>query len=173
MRRIFLPFVAGLAALCFTMGGSMQVSAEPLAAPTGPVILTITGAITNANDDGAAKFDRDMLEKLGSVTVKTKTPWYDGEMTFEGVSLENLMKDVGATGHAVQVQALNDYSTEIPIDDFAKYHTILALKRNGSYMPIRDKGPLFVVYPYDSNPDLKSQTYYSRSAWQVVRIIVK
>ena len=68
---------------------------------------------------------------------------------------------------------MNDYTTEIQMEDFTKHHAILALKRNGEYMPVRDKGPLFVVYPYDSDPELKSQTYYSRSAWQVARLVVK
>ncbi|MCC2664519.1 MAG: oxidoreductase, partial [Geminicoccaceae bacterium] len=45
------------------------------------------------------------------------------------------------------------------------YPVILALKRDGAYMPVRDKGPLFIVYPYDSSPELKHQNYYSRSAW--------
>jgi hypothetical protein len=40
-------------------------------------------------------------------------------------------------------------------------------------MTVRDKGPLFIIYPYDSNPDLKAQKYYSRSVWQIARIEVK
>ena len=47
------------------------------------------------------------------------------------------------------------------------------LKRDGEYMTSRDKGPLFIVYPYDSNPDLKNQKFYSRSVWQVAKIEVK
>ena len=43
---------------------------------------------------------------------------------------------------------------------------------DGAYMPVRDKGPLFIVYPYDSDPALKHQVYYSRSAWQVARMVV-
>ena len=43
---------------------------------------------------------------------------------------------------------------------------ILALKRDGEYMTVR-AGPIFIVYPFDSNPDLKVQKYYSRSVWQV------
>jgi hypothetical protein len=39
-------------------------------------------------------------------------------------------------------------------------------------MPVRDKGPLFIVYPYDSDTRLQSQTYYSRSAWQVCKLLV-
>jgi hypothetical protein len=50
---------------------------------------------------------------------------------------------------------------------------ILALKRDGEYMPVRDKGPLFIIYPYDNAPELRSQQFYSRSVWQVSRLVVK
>ena len=83
------------------------------------------------------------------------------------------MQSVGATGERLVAIALNDYSSELPIEDFAKYNVVLALKRDGEYMPVRDKGPLFIVYPFDSNPDLKAQKYYSRSVWQVARIEIK
>ena len=59
------------------------------------------------------------------------------------------------------------------VGDFARHNVLLALKRNGLYMPIRDKGPLFIVYPYDSDPQLRHQRFYSRSAWQLVRIVVR
>ncbi len=148
-------------------------SAAPLEQPSDKPILTITGQITNTNVNGSAIFDRAMLEKIGMVKVQTKTPWYDSVMTFEGVPLDKLMAEVGATGHTVKARALNDYTTDIPIEDFAKYHVILALKRNGEYMPVKDKGPLFVIYPYDSDPELQSQTYYSRSAWQVAKMKIE
>ena len=83
------------------------------------------------------------------------------------------MESVGATGDKVVAYALNDYSTELPMSDFAQYNVLLALKRNGEYMPVRDKGPLFIVYPYDSNPELRHQRFYSRSAWQVARLVVR
>jgi hypothetical protein len=40
-------------------------------------------------------------------------------------------------------------------------------------MPVRDKGPLFIIYPFDSKPELKSQTFYGRAVWQVAKIVVK
>ena len=40
-------------------------------------------------------------------------------------------------------------------------------------MPVREKGPLFIVYPYDSAPEIRHQKYYSRSAWQVARMVVQ
>ncbi|WP_425488212.1 molybdopterin-dependent oxidoreductase [Microvirga mediterraneensis] len=147
--------------------------AASLPAPKERPILTISGKIDVTNKDNTAQFDRTMLESMGLVTIETTSPWYEGKVKFEGVLLDKLMKLVGAKGERVSVIALNDYATEIPIADFAKYNVILAIKRDGEYMPVRDKGPLFIVYPYDSNPELKSQTYYARSAWQVAKIEVK
>lgn len=147
--------------------------AGSLASPTEKPILTIAGKISVTNKNDTAQFDRPMLEKLGMDTIETTTPWDEGKVKFEGVRMDKLMQEVGASGQRVNVIALNDYATEIPMQDFAKYKVILALKRNGEYMPIRDKGPLFVIYPFDSDPDLQTQTYFARAAWQVARIDVK
>jgi hypothetical protein len=162
--------VGALAVLAAFMGAAYAAS---LAMPAEKPILTISGKIAVTNKDNTAQFDRAMLESMGLVTVETTTPWHEGKVKFEGVPLDKLMKQVGASGQRVVVVALNDYATEIPIDDFAKFNVILAIKRNGEYMSVRDKGPLFVIYPYDSSPDLKNQTYYARSAWQVAKIEVR
>jgi hypothetical protein len=162
-----------LGALVALLGIMSVAHAASLESPKERPILTIAGKIGVTNKDQTAQFDRAMLESLGLVTIETTTPWYEGKVKFEGISLDKLMKLVEAKGERVSVIALNDYATEIPMADFGKYNVILALKRDGEYMPVRDKGPLFIVYPYDSNPELKSQTYFARSAWQVARIEVK
>ncbi|MGO4571010.1 molybdopterin-dependent oxidoreductase [Microvirga sp. 2TAF3] len=163
----------GAFVVLFGLVSASVAHADPLPVPTEKPILTISGKISTTNKDGEAQFDRPMLEALGLVTVETTTPWYTGPVKFEGVLLDKLMKLVGASGERVGVVALNDYSSEIPMEDFAKYNVILALKRNGEYMPVKDKGPLFVIYPFDSNPTLKSQTFYGRAVWQVAKIVVK
>lgn len=150
-----------------------QALAGTIAPAQGKVILKISGRIANTNGDGTAEFDVAMLEALGMESFSTMTPWYAERVTFEGVPMTRLLAFVGATGTSVTVSALNDYATDIPIEDFKKYRVILALKRDGAYMPVKDKGPLFIVYPYDSDPELKHQRFYSRSAWQVARIVVK
>ena len=149
------------------------VWAGEFARPAGKVLLTLSGNIENTNEAGKAVFDIASLEKLGMVSFQTTSPWYDGRTTFTGIPLQKLMDYVGAKGSVVKVTALNDYTTEIPLNDFKKYNVILALKVNGEYMRIRDKGPLFVVYPYDSIPELNNQIYYSRSAWQVSRMTIE
>jgi hypothetical protein len=162
-----------MGALVASFGIMNPAWADPLPAPTEKPILSISGKISVTNKNETAQFDRPMLEKLGMETVETGTPWDEGKVRFEGVRLDKLMQQVGASGQRVTVVALNDYATEIPIEDFAKYKVILAVKRNGEYMPVRDKGPLFIIYPFDSNPDLQTQTYYDRAAWQVAKIDVK
>jgi hypothetical protein len=147
--------------------------ADALPRPQEKPILSISGNITRRNTETAAVFDRPMLEALGMQGFVTGTPWYSGKTRFDGVSMNVLLKSVGATGTSILATALNDYSTEIPSADFAEYEVILALKRDGAYMPVRDKGPLFIVYPYDSSPDLQSPKFYSRSAWQLAQITVR
>ena len=171
-RLLGLSGALALAPAAF-LAAARQAIAGTIAPAKGKVILKISGRITNTNGDGTAEFDVAMLEALGMDSFSTMTPWYAERVTFEGVPMTRLLDFVGATGTSVTVSALNDYATEIPIDDFKKYRVILALKRDGAYMPVKDKGPLFIVYPYDSDPELKHQRFYSRSAWQVARIVVK
>ncbi|MEB7541545.1 putative pterin-binding protein [Enterobacter huaxiensis] len=152
---------------------STQALASELARPAGKVLLTLTGNIQNTNEDGKAVFDLASLEKLGVVSFQTTSPWYNGRTTFTGIPMQKLMDYVGAKGSIVTVTALNDYTTVLPLSDFKKYNVILALKVNGEYLRIRDKGPTFIVYSYDSMPELNNQIFYSRSAWQVSRMNIE
>jgi hypothetical protein len=157
-----------------TLSSLPVVALNPIAravAATRP-LLSINGAISRTQGE-SADFDRETLEALGTKAFETTCPWYTGAVKFEGPLMRDVLARVGADGKTLVVQALNDYVTEIPMDDFKRYDVVLALKRDGEYMSVRDKGPLFIVYPYDSDPELKSQQYYKRSAWQVARMTVK
>ena len=134
------------------------------------VVLTIDGQI----DGGAARnFTIRQLESLEMATIETSTPWHDGKVKFEGVPLRRLIEHVGASGKTAAIFALNSYRTEIPLSDFTRYPVILATKQDGIHMPVSDKGPLFIVYPFDASKELKSELFYSRSAWQVRRITIE
>lgn len=148
------------------------VAAPVLQRPTQTPILKVSGKIGVFNEGNTALFDLKMLEALGTASFSTTTPWYDGPVTFEGPPMTKVMEAVRARGETVTAVALNDYVTEIPMRDFARYGVLLALKRDGAYMPVRDKGPLFIVYPYDTDPELKHRRFYSRSAWQVAELVV-
>ena len=139
-------------------------------AQSDPVILTIDGKIAGGVP---LDFTSAQLEAIGSASVVTSTPWHEGTPTFEGVSMDALLAHVGATGDVAEVLALNNYRTTIPLEDFAEYPVLLALKQDGEYMTVRNKGPLFIIYPFDDFDELRTDLYYSRSAWQVRSITIK
>jgi hypothetical protein len=143
--------------------------AQPAATPAGPQLLEITGSV----EGKSVKFDLAGLEKIGRKTLKTSTKWTQGQIEFEGVPMADLLKAVGAKGAEIVAVAINDYKVTIPIADFAKHNVVLAYRRDGQTMPVRDKGPLWIMYPFDENPDLKTDLYYSRCAWQLKAIEVR
>jgi len=170
MKR--LSILCGLSVMGFLLLAA-PLFADDLAPPQGKVILTVSGAIGATNSGDKALFDREMLEALGTETIITKTPWFDGDTEFRGVRLDLLMKVLGAHGESVTAIALNDYVTTIPMQDLSEFGVILALQRDGKYMTVRDKGPLFIIYPFDKNHALQTETYFGRSAWQVAKLIVE
>jgi hypothetical protein len=149
------------------------LSGEPLAPPTGAVLLTVTGRISNTSSVNRAEFDRAALEALGIHQTRTSTAWTDGVSAFEGPLLCDLLSRVGATGTRLFAQALNDYTVEIPIDDCRKFPIILALKRDGRDLQRRDKGPIWIVYPRDDYPELRSEQINNRWVWQLERLDVR
>lgn len=140
--------------------------------PTGPVVLDISGQVQTTNAGGSAVFDIEGLESLGLVDIVTETPWTDGDVTFTGVLARNVLDHIGARGEAIRAIALNDYSVTIPVSDFDEYDVIIATQRDGKRMRVRDRGPLWVIYPWSDNPELRTEVYYARSIWQLNAIEV-
>ncbi len=171
-RRKLAANVTAMTLVAWGVTHTRQAHAA-LAMPSDKVLLTVSGKIGIKNVGDTAQFDRAMLEGLGMHTIKTHTKWDNDVVTFEGPLMSDVMKAVGASGVTAQAIALNDYHTDIPIEDFARYNPILSMKRDGNYMSVREKGPLFVVYPYDSDTELNQQKYYGRSAWQVAQFVIK
>lgn len=144
--------------------------AQDLPKPEGEVLLTVSGAIKVTNNGDLAEFDLEMLKALDDTTVETTTIWTEGEQIFQGVSLDVLMMRLGIEAGTIRATAINDYAVEIPVSDAIPGGPILAYFLNGDEMSIRDKGPLWVIYPFDANADYRSEVIYSRSIWQLDRI---
>jgi len=146
--------------------------AGPLGQPAGETVLTITGDIAHSNGDGVAAFDLAMLDALERRSASMETPWTEGSTAFEGPLLKAVLDAAGAQGRTLIVKALNDYSAEVPIEDATDFPTMLAIRMNGEEMSVRDKGPLFMIYPFDKHPELYNEKYFSRSVWQIKEIEV-
>lgn len=159
-------------ALPLLISTALPVWAEDLGTPDGDVLLTVSGAIETQNVDDTAQFDLAMLEALGETEVKTSTIWTDGTQTFQGVEISALVEQLGVKGKTLRATAINDYAVEIPLADAVEGGPIIAYKLNGETMSVRDKGPLWIIYPYDADPAFRSEVIYSRSIWQLDRIEV-
>lgn len=172
------PALAALGLLAFLaaigLGNARAQATPPLPAPEGPVLLTVSGQIAAANTpEGTARFDLAMLESLGIQLIRTTTIWTDGPQVFAGVPLHAVLDRLGVTEGVLDVRAINDYATEVPVTDAVPGGAIIAFRRNGKAMPVRDRGPLWLIYPFDDSPTWRTETVYGRSVWQLEKIHVR
>jgi hypothetical protein len=143
-----------------------------LEAPDGAVVLTVSGRVREANRAGAAAFDMAMLQRLPQASFSTRTPWYSQPRKFSGPLLRDVLGAAGAQGTLLRAVALNDYRVDIPFDDAKRFDLLLARLLDDKPMPVRDRGPLFIIYPFDQQSALRNPLYYSRCAWQLKAIEV-
>ncbi len=160
LRRAFLAlFLFAIAAPAAT--------AQDLPKPKGEVILSVTGKITRTNAEGRADFDREMLANLGLVELKTSHSWADKETVFEGVPAARLLAAVGANGARIKAVAINNYAIELETAELRKYPVVLAMKADGTELRRRDRGPIWIVYPRDTFPELKDEKHNFKWIWQL------
>jgi hypothetical protein len=146
--------------------------AQALRAPASPVVLSIGGRIQRTNQGERAALDMAMLEALAQHSFTTKTPWFKQARKFTGPLLRDVLRLVGAQGTTLRIAALNDYRIDVPSDDTQRFDVVLARLIDDKPITVREKGPLFMIYPFDSDAALRNPLYYSRSAWQLNSIDV-
>ncbi|MEP6018730.1 MAG: molybdopterin-dependent oxidoreductase [Paracoccaceae bacterium] len=139
-----------------------QVSAS------GPVILTISGQI----DGDVVAFDREMLEALDWREIRTWTSFIEGEQVFAGPTLKSVLSAVGAKGTKIRAIAINDYAVDIPVEHAEMYDVLLALDHNGRTMRVRNKGPVWVIYP-QTEAEASEHNFDAEMIWQLDRIAVE
>lgn len=153
----------------------MGLGAAPVVAgdsPAGPILLTVTGAVTNPNRgsydpdtdkffgfnevefSSAAQFDLNALEALDMVKVKADFPKGRQIHEFEGPLLADVLNAAGATGQTVTIQALDGYAVEMSLQEAVDAGAVVALKRGGVSFGIGDFGPTQIVFPRAERADL-------------------
>ncbi len=163
-----------LIALLFAALISQAAPSLPaLPSSTNLPLLTISGKIGTKDHVGKAEFSLAALDNLPQQTNETWTPWHNGVQKFSGPTFYEVLKAVNAQGTNVVVTAINDYASTIPIQELRQYPIILATRINGKTIPIRDKGPLILIYPFDRYPETKNEISYFRSVWNVRAVEVR
>ncbi|OSQ40948.1 hypothetical protein TMES_01660 [Thalassospira mesophila] len=122
--------------------------------------------VINAAGSKTVLFYKDLV-KLPVTEIETNTPWTAGKHVFKGVLFADLFKKFGITEEEVLVSALNDYSVTIPVSELTENGAILAYQLDGKTMSIREKGPYWVIFPFDRDPSFQTDRYWSYAVWQV------
>ena len=161
---------AGAAAAALLLATAAQRSLA-LGLPANEVVLTISGRLRRPG--ARLEFDMAMLAALPQVSFTTRTPWYANPRKFTGPLLRDVLAAAGAAGSMLRAIALNDYWVDIPVADTVHYDVTVARLLDDQPLTVRDKGPLFVIYPFDSRPELHDPVHYGRSAWQLRTIEVR
>ena len=147
---------------------------DTIPAPTGDVILTVTGNIGTTNVDDTIQMDLATVESVGLVDYTVQDPFENREITYRGVLMSDLLDvwQVGEDATTLHVVALNDYAVDVPLADLREYPVLFALQADGEYMPISTRGPAMLVYPYNDF-EFDVAIYNDYWAWQIATIEVR
>ncbi|MBA3324050.1 MAG: hypothetical protein H0T41_01795 [Rhodobacteraceae bacterium] len=155
----------------------------------GPVLLTVTGAVENANRgavdpahdklfvsnhvafDRAMEFDADTLAALPQATVRADFPKDGRIVSFTGPLLADVLAAAGATGATVTIQAMDGYAVEVASAAMTEKGAVVALARDGKPLGIGGFGPTQIVFPRADRADL-AEMNDDWWAWQVYHIRV-
>lgn len=134
--------------------------------------------LIRAEADGDYLLTEGAILALPQVVTKTHTVWTEGLQTFEGPLARDVLSAAGIeaeslVGKVATLHASNDYTIEIPAEDFIKYDVIIARKMNGISMTVRDKGPYWLIYPRDEVSELTDSRFDHRWVWQLTKIKIK
>lgn len=152
---------------------ALPAVADTFPEATGDVILTIDGTLGADAPAGGYALDLAALQSFAAEEFLTTTIWTEGTLKFTGVPVRDLLTAAGAVGTIVTAEALNGYSVDIPISELDNKAPIIAYFINDEVFSRRDKGPLWVVYPYDKDEKYQAEIPYAFSIWQLQRLTVK
>ena len=155
-RRISYTLFAALLGL-FVHGATVHAE---------PVIITISG-MTARTAGGELNLTLSEFEAIGMEELYTATPWHKEKTRFSGVSGRKLSQYLEVEGNEVKAKALNEYEIVMPVSDLRIEGLILATRMDGKPLSVREKGPIFIIYPFDQKPELKNEVIFGRSIWQL------
>ena len=161
-------------ALALFLFSPVLCSAEnKLTQPSGEIILEVNGATQHTNNASSVHFDRAMINALPTSEIITSNHVSDTPTIYTGPKLSLILDRLGIIGNIVRVTALDDYTAVLSRSDIQKYGVLLATHENGHQLTLDDRGPFFIVFPFDDFNELKKDIYYTMSVWQVMSIDVQ
>ncbi len=145
----------------------MACWSSAVVAESGSVVLRVQSG------DALQEYSLADLREMPVMDFETTTIWTEGLQHFVGVPLAELIDRSGVTSGTIRAHAVNEYAVEIDLDEITANAPMVAYERNGTMMSLRDKGPLWIVYPYDFATEYRTEKVYTQSIWQLHRLSVQ
>lgn len=164
--------ITTLLSLFYSISASATQGPEPTRSKT---LL----ALHWVDDQGVPRQTRLKLEDLDAMPQSTltlelpETLGIQGSHSWQGISLQELLKLSDSSGQSIRLQALNGYYATLPISDAEQFNPVLAYRRDGQNLTIREKGPFILIYPFNKFKQLGQQLYINRSVWQINEIHIE
>jgi hypothetical protein len=179
-----LLFVAAVAAALIA---GINLSASMAQAPKGPAVLTVVGKIGKSNRPPfdttkdvffnyhqrsftqAFEFDQAMLEALGMGEAVVTSPGL-APVLIEGPRLHDVLKAARAQSANIRITALDGFTSTIDAEALRREDWIVALKADGRYLSLGQRGPAWIVY---SRRDGKPATVEDEERWPWAAFLVE
>ena len=129
--------------------------------------------VTSEDGEVLATFDQASIEALGLQEFKTETPWTDGTITFDGVSLTKVLAEADVQGKDIIGHALDDYSASLSAEVIKSFDPIIATRMNGVPMTVGDKGPFWIMFNFDDMPTNSTIELRSLAIWHLNELEVE
>lgn len=114
------------------------------------------------------------LDALPQKSIETHSPYFEGSLLFTGPNLAEVLRtfsreDVGSKT-PLTLRAMNDYVVRTSLGVLAQSGAIIATRKEGSRLSIRERGPFWIMLPLSERPELDEESYHRLLVWQLQRI---
>lgn len=130
--------------------------------------------IVHSDSDRRFVISHTDLDALPQHSVATVSPYFEVQMRFSGPLLDDVL--IHLTGEKperkdpITLTALNDYFVETTLDVLSEADAIIATRKDGIRLSIRDRGPYWLMLPLSDRPELDNEQYHRLLVWQLSRI---
>ena len=149
--------------------GALLMVSPPLSADDSlPLEIVVEGK------GPVALLSQSDLDSLTQQSIETVSPYFNGQIRFSGPELEAVLQHAAVSNvsdsRPITLRALNHYSVKTTTGALIETGAIVATRKSGSRLSLRDRGPFWIILPLSDRPELDNENYHRLLVWQLSHI---